>query len=317
MLTFKATDTTGKQVLLPAPLTVRIRMDEDVPADDLYAVFPESWVGELCSVTVLDGARVLFKGIVDEQECVIGADGCYLRLSMRSPAAFLLDNEAMPRCYDHPSARMIYERYAEPYGIAAGDMDDATCFGELTVTKGMSRWGVIQAFCTACYSSTPRVSVDGVLYLKGMPIGGTAVFGGKRGIRYTSLTDSRRRCDELSCVNVKLSPDDGYAYRIENTEALERGICRERYLNAMLNGQALKTADIMLLNSRKKARTVTVNCPGRHIGLLGYNAVADDGTGTLLQGLYVCAITYRMDQSGENTQITLRRRSGSCGYPDM
>ena len=314
MLRFLTTDTQGNERSLPAPLSVSMRMEEDVPADDLYAVFPDTAVGELCAVTVLDGRRVIFRGIVDEQERIVSESGSYLRLSARSLAALLLDNEAPPCSYDHPSARLIFGRHVRDYGITAGDTDDATCFGELHIVKGMSQWGVIQAFSAACYSASPRVSADGVLYFKGMPDGGTAVFGGKKGIPYTSVTESIRRCDELSRVNVKLSPDDGYGYRVENRDALERGICRERYLNAMLGGQSVQNADVMLEKSRLKARSVILNCVGRHTGLLGCGAVfADEARGDW----YVAAVKYRMNSKGESTQIKLRRRAKVCGYPAM
>ena len=308
------TDTRGREIRLPAPLSVVIRMEEDVPADDLIAVFPDTEVGELCCVTVSEGDKAVFRGIIDEQERIIGAGGAFLRVSARSLAALLLDNEALPCSYDHPSARLIYDRHVCSYGIAAGDTDDATCFGELTVTKGMSQWGVIRAFSAACYSAVPRVSADGVLYLKGMPVGGSAVFGGKSGIRCIGLTENIRRCEELSCVNVKLSPEDGYGYRLENRGALERGILRERCINAMLGGQTLKSADVMLEKSIRKAYTVSLKCIGRHTDLLGCDAVVE---GSRIGGCTVCAVKYRMDSQGEYSLIKLRRRTKQCGYPAM
>lgn len=307
MLRFVVTDTEGNTFSLPAPLSVCIRAEDDVPADDLYAVFPDEEVGELCRVAVYDGSRVVFRGVVDEQEHALSREGCFLRLSARSLAALLLDNEALPQCYDHPSAKLIYERHAQPYGIAAGDPDDATCFGELCVTKGMSQWGVLSAFCRVCYSTAPRVSADGVLYLREPPLSGDAVvFGGEGGIPYVSLTDTRRRCEEISRVNVKLKPDDGYGCRIENSDALSRGVVRERYLNAMLGSQSVRSADVMLRKSRRRARTLSLKCVGRHPDLLWREArIADRETG---ESFYVCAAEYRMNANGEYTAVKLRRR---------
>lgn len=309
------TDTSGKEIILSAPLSVSLRMEEDVPADDLYAVFPDTAVGELCGVTVIDGGKTVFKGVVDEQERILRASGAFLRLSARSLAAYLLDNEARPSVYDHPGARLIYDRHVREYGIAAGDTDDATCFGELHVTKGMSQWGVIRAFSAACYSAVPRISADGVLYLKGLAERNTVTFGGSTGIPYVALTETIRRCDELSCVNVKLSSEDGYGYRVENRDAQARGIRRERYLNAMLGGQSVKNADIMLDKSWQKAHTVTLKCVGRHTDLLGHSAVIHDIS--LSDGYYISAVKYRLDSQGEYTLIKLRRRTKSCGYPAM
>lgn len=315
MLSFEATDIHERTVRLPLPLSVCIRMEEDVPADDLVAVFPDTGAEELCRVTVRDGETVVFRGIVDEQEHILRATGAFLRISARSAAALLLDNEALPCCYDHPSARLIYERHVRDYGIPCADADDAVYFGELSVSKGMSQWGVLSAFCGACYSSSPRVNADGVLYMKGAPRTGEAVFGGADGIGYTELTDSCRRCDELSRVNVKLTPEDGYGYRVDNRDARQRGIRRERYLNAMLGDKSVRSADSMLERSRQKAHTVSLKCVGRHLTLLGSGARI---AGREFEDSFcVCGLKYRMDSKGEYTLIRLRRRTKKCGYPAM
>lgn len=308
------TDIHGADVYLPQPLSVRIRMEEDVPADDLYAVFPDTAVGELCGVTVFDADQIVFRGIVDEQERIVRTGGAYLRIAARSLAAHLLDNEAPPCSYDHPSARLIYERHVKKYGISAGDPDDAAYFGELTIPKGMSQWGVVSAFSRACCSGVPRVSADGVLYLKGAPCERTVIFGG-RGIPYIALTDSRRRCEEISRVHIKMDPDGGYGYHVENSDALSRGIVRERYLNAMHGGQTIKSADIMLEKSRRSARTLSLRCVGRHTLPAGCGAVVADLD--IGDGFYVSAVQYRMDSKGEYTDVKLRRRAESCGYHNM
>ena len=320
MLKFVVTDVDDAQHILPSPLSVTLRMEEDVPADDLYAVFPAQSCGELKNIAAYDGGRLVFAGVVDEEERLYRPSGAYLRISARSLAAHLLDNEATPCGYDHPDARLIYERHVRQYGIAAGDIDDATCFGELSVSKGTSQWGVVSAFCSACYSSTPRVSADGTLYLKGLPVQGSVTFGnigGIRCIRCTELSDVNRRCEEISRVRVKISSSDGYGYPVENADALRRGIRRERCLNAMLSGKAVKSADMMLEKGWEKARWVSLQCPGRHIGILGSSAVIRDSVVGDRDGLYVSAVKYHMDSHGEYTAVKLRRRHASCGYQDM
>lgn len=317
MLTFTVCDIEGKRHILPSPLSVTIRMEEDVPADDLYAVFPETECKELKSIAVYDGVKTVFVGVIDEEEHLFRPAGAYLRISARSLAAHLLDNEALPRGYDHPDARLIYERHVRQYGIEAGDMDDATCFGELNVTKGMSQWGVVSAFCSVCYSGAPRVSADGKLYFRGLTSGGRVVFGGNGGICYTELSDLHKRCEEISRVNVKITPDNGYTYPVENADALRRGICRERYLNATVSSKSVRSADIMLDNSRQKAYSVTLKCPGRFTDVLGCDAVLHDSVIGDRDGLYISAVRYHSSADGEYTVLRLRRRNGSCGYPDM
>ena len=310
MLSYVATDISGREIILPKALSAVLSMDEDVPADALYAVFPYTKLRELKAISVYENSKLFFVGTVDEEERVVDPAGEYLRMSARSPAAYLLDNEAVPESYNHPSARMIYERHAKPYGIALGDGDDETYFGELDVTKGESRWSAIRSFCNACYSRAPRVSADGVLYMKGVRSKGRVVFGGDVGeFRYTKLTESVKRCEELSRVRVKLSAADGYIHTVDDPDAIARGIVRERCLNAMTTDTPLKCADTMLENSRKKAYSLTLTCPGILPDILGCEAdvradISDKGG-----ELYVSSLKYRVDSHGESTVAVLKRRN--------
>ena len=312
MLRFVTTDVEGSRFPLPAPLSVTLRMEEDVPADDLYAVFPLIRCRELKEIAVYDGEREVFVGVIDEQELLRQPSGASLRLSARSLAARLLDNEAPPRIYDHPSARLIYERHVRDYGIGEGDVDDANCFGELAITKGMSQWSVLKTFCNACYASVPRVSADGRLYMKGLPRTEAVVFG-EGGVRYTRLSEQYRRCEEISRVNVKVNESGGYSYPVENRDALQRGVCRERYVNALLTATPIKCADIILQKGCEKAYALHLRCPERLLHLLGCDAAVHDGAVGDREGLYVSAVRYRMDKGGEYTAVKLKRRLLSCG----
>ena len=80
----------GERIQLPAPVRLRLRSDEDAPADSLEARFP-AWdaVGNLCWIQLMDRAgRVLFAGIVDEQVLSEDGDGITVELS----------REAAPPC---------------------------------------------------------------------------------------------------------------------------------------------------------------------------------------------------------------------------
>lgn len=309
MLRYTATDVKGREIVLPPALAAEIHMDEDVPADSLLAVFPFMQCEELTAITAYDGADRVFVGVVDEQERRITSDGIYLRVTARSLAAHLLDNEAMPQTYDHPAAGLIYERHARGYGIRRGEENDAAYFGELVVTKGMSQWSVIENFCNACYSSKPRVTADGALYLKGARPDGEVVFSDRGdGVCYTAANEKIKRCEEISCVNIKLNSADGYAYPITNTDAARRGICRERYLNAMLARTPMTCADAMIARGRAAGYQLSLDCPARLLTAIGRNAVVRSGTLSFPDGLYVSAIRYRMTSRGENTHVELKRR---------
>lgn len=318
MLKFVLTDTDGESRIFSAPLSLTIRMDEDVPADDLFAEFAYAPVGELTAVRVYDGDRVIFVGVVDEQVHQLSQRGRLLSISARSLAAHLLDNEAAPQCYDHPSASLIYDQHIRPYGIAWEHEDDATCFGEQQITKGMSRWAVLKNFCNACYSAVPRISADGVLRMKGLGVTGSVTFSDSGdGVVYTRLSESRRRCEEISCIKVKVAEDEGYRYIVENPDAISRGICRERYLNASLASTPMTCADAMLVNADAKSYGVKLSCPGRMTDLMGKSAVVKNKLLGVLDNLYVSGVTYRLTGDGEVTTVQLKRRKNECGFQDM
>ena len=307
MLSFVTTDIDGKKILMPPALAVTMNMDEDVPADDLYAVFPYREGEELKEIAVYDGDRLIFTGVVDEEERILSDQGEYLRISARSLAAHLLDNEASPRTYDHPGAGMVYRHHAQEYGIRRGDSDDATYFGELNVIKGSSQWGVIKSFCNACYSTFPRVSADGVLYMKGIDAGETVIFG-EGGIGYTDISEKVKRCEEISRVNVKTAVSEGYRLPVENADASARGIRRERYINAVLTATPIKCADVMIESGKAKAYLLTLSCPERLTDLLGRGAVVRDPILGERDGLYISSIKYRLTSAGETTELRLKRR---------
>ncbi len=300
-------DINGREILAPYPLEMSVKMDEDVPADSLNASFPFLKTDEICGITLYKDEKPVFLGIVDEQEVVVYPDGEYLRIAARSMAALLLDNEAEPCVYDHPSAGFICERYAEPFGIRRLDKDDAIYYGEQTVAKGSSCWNVIKSFCEACYSESPRVTSDGVLYMKGMKKDELLRFG-KGGLRYLRISELRKRSAELSAVYVKTNNAEGYELCVGDVEARARSIRRKRYLNALLTDSPMCCADRMLQNGRKRAYSVKLRCLGCLLGTEGSQAVVSDALLGDIEGLYVSSLRYQLTANGEYTDVILKRR---------
>ena len=306
MLSFVFSDINDRDVILPSPVSVRVDVDESAPADSLYAVFPYADTAELKGVKVYSGGKLIFRGGIDEEERLAASYGKQLRISARSPAAYLLDNEAAPCSYDHPSAKLICERYVLPYGITVSDNDDTVYFGEQNIPKGTSCWSVLKSFCTACYSSIPRVSADGVLYLKGMRRDEHLTFGDGQGcVRYSQLVEKFKRCAEISAVWVKTASTGGYTLPIINKDAETRGVRRERYLNAVLTESPMRCADDMIRTGSEKAYTLRLRCP---CCLLGKEGCSASVGGICEDPLYISALRYRLSDSGEYTDVILKRR---------
>lgn len=318
MLSFIFTDTDGNRHILSHPLSLTVRMDESVPADDLCAVFAYRRLPELTTLRMNDDRGTVFVGVVDEQEHILSDKGRLLRICARSLAAHLLDNEAAPRCYDHPSASLIYERHVRPYGILREEEDDATFFGEQSVGKGMSQWTVLKNFCTACYSTTPRVTANGYLRMKGADNLSEVCFSDSGdGLAYTELREVKKRCEEISRVNMKVHEDEGYRYSVDNTDALQRGVCRERYLNAALISTPMTCADAMIQNGAAASYGIRLKCSGCALDKMGCRATVRNRLLGEIKDLYVSSVSYRLGADGDTTTLQLKRRKDVCGYQDM
>lgn len=302
-------DVNGQSLVMQRLLSLQVNIDEGVPADSLYAVFPLVPTDELVGITLYDDDKPLFIGVVDEETRERDADGEYLKVSARSLAARLLDNEAMPCSYDHPSLSLIIERYVKPFGITQGDSGDAVFFGVQNVSKGASCWRVLKQFCNACYSSSPRISSVGRLYPKGIRRDSVTAFGGD-GVGYTSLQEVKKRCEEISAVHVKTSNTGTYSLPIRNAAAEKRGIRRERYLNAVLTESPMRCADAMIANGGRKAYAVRLRCPSCLLGREGDRAVLRDEALGESDDLYISAVHYRLTRDGEFSNVTLKRRTG-------
>lgn len=300
-------DVNGTEIIMPELLSLQVNVDEGVPADSLTATFVNMMTAQLTGITLYDDDVPVFIGVVDEEERRHDPQGEYLTISARSLAAHLLDNEAEPCSYVHPSLGLIYERYVQPYSIALTDSDDAVFFGEQSVMKGSSCWRVLKNFCTACYSSVPRISSVGELFPKGILQNKTILFGGE-GVRCTSIREVQKRCEEISAVYVKASNAGTYSLPVENISAKERGVRRVRYLNAMLSESPMRCADAMLRNGDKKAYAIHLCCPSCLLGREGYRARLKDTVIGDREDLYISAVHYRVTTDGAYSNVTLKRR---------
>ena len=96
MLSCVLTDIGGREIAAPPLLSLSVNIDEGVPADSLYAVFSYADFGELTQIKLTDGEKLLFVGIVDEQEHEQSGQGEFLKISARSPAAFCSTTKPCP-----------------------------------------------------------------------------------------------------------------------------------------------------------------------------------------------------------------------------
>lgn len=310
MLRFVFEDINKNNIVMDNAICVNITQERDVPADSVSALFDFKNWAELCTFRVFSDGELVFRGVVDEQEKIVSASGAFLKISGRSPAALLLDNESVPVTYNHPSAGIIYERHVQPFGIVTRENLDRTYFSELVVTKGESNWQALSRFCRSCMFASPRISGRGELFFDGEESDKNLVFSDTDGdILYRSIEERVRRCEEISRVNIKVSNASGYHTKVENDDALKRGVRRERYLNAVLTDTPFNRADTMIKNGRDKGYRIKLRCDGRQLDLLGAKAAVRDSMLGEIRDLYISALYYRLSPNDESTYLILKRRN--------
>ena len=130
MLTYFFTDKNGKKFEIKNVLTAEISADVDVPADELVLVMPyDERFRNADMFEVYDDEALVFVGQADEIVSIVQNSGAIAKLSVRSLAGRLLDNEAEPVTYVNPAAKFIFERHLKPFGIAGYDGDEHAFMG--------------------------------------------------------------------------------------------------------------------------------------------------------------------------------------------
>lgn len=310
MLSYFFTDKNGKKFEIKNVLTAEISADVDVPADELVLVMPyDEKFRNADMFEVYDDEALVFVGQADEIVSIVRTDGAIVRLSARSLAGKLLDNEAEPVTYTNPAANFIFERHLKPFGIAGYDGDEHAFMGKIKIEKGMTEWQVLEKFCSGRYGKSPRITGAGFALMCGTYGGAEPIVFGKNGINYTSLREYIKPCKVISQVKLRTEEYGGYKSVISNKCVADR-IKRVRYVNAFLDSNAVKTADRMIENGNRQSFEIMLQCAECLCGVVGRRAVVDDSLIGKREGLVVKSIKYSLGKNGESTTVVLGKENG-------
>lgn len=291
-MTYWGTLASGGQMLLGEPKEAVLSFDRDAPADQLKAVFPADRLWEdLTEVCAYEGGRGAFRGIVDEQNTRLMAEGLFVELICRSREALLLDNEAEPGTLRRPSLEGIRKRLLETLGFESVSGDGGAVPGELTVEKGTSCWQVLAGFCQDYLGTEPYVDFDGALCCQGVEERRLVLSG------VISAELSRLPYKRLSAV-WKQGYRGGYDTLYSDPES---PVVRRRYLSA----QSGKNPRAVLDQSRRDGALLTVTCAGAWWPLRGASADVEIPRAGRFAGCPVRKGTYCRDQNGERTRLVL------------
>lgn len=287
-------------------LSVALNSENDVPADSIAVTLPYDGnvalnVNEI--VASLEG-NIVFRGKVDEVVCLCDEEQAVIKLSARSPAGLLLDNEAEPVTYYCPSAEFVCDKHLKPFGIEAQDADNTPLSNYFRIDKGMSHWQVLENFCKIQYGTSPHIDGNGKAFLKGKKRDESLVFG-KDGIGYISIREGRKRCELISKVRVRVEEFGGYNSSVLNNNPECRGVDRIRFVDATTKTGGLKTADKIIENSNKDSYCIMILCCGCIVDAMGCKAeIRDERLGTI-DNLVVRKVQYSLGEDGEFTALEL------------
>ncbi len=284
----------GDQLLLGEPEEAVLTRDRDAPADMLRAKFPAASLWEECrEVFVYDNGKLLFRGIVDEQNTLLTSAGLTVELVCRSLEALLLDNEAPPGTFSVPSLAQLETKLLAPLGLAFGEGDREKKRGELTVEKGESCWTVLERFCLDFLGAAPFVDLEGRVRCGGIPEETIEL------AEVISAQVSRLPCRYISEVWQQSCRGE--------YDTLYRGgrkrIFRRRY-SSMQGG---KDPRQILAQGERESFLLTVTCagavwPGRNVSA----SVTIPGVGRFAE-CPVRNVLYRRSKAGESTRFVLER----------
>lgn len=300
----------NKEIELKGILSLSVTQEEKVPADDLSVTIAyRNDLPELAMITLSEDDTICFKGIVDEQQTVLTQKDAYHKITARSMAALLLDNESEPVSYYQPSTSVIFSHHISPYGISAYKGGNKSCKEAINIAKGYTNWKAVDTFCKKAYGNSPRVESDGTINFNGLENSAVIKFSNIDGISYNSVKENKKRCKIISKVNVKLKSGSGYTYAVENPFAKNRRIQRVRYVDASVSSTTPEVAKTMISNGDASAYELRITSNERLLNVIGAKASLSDSLIGDRDKLYVSSVYYRLSQTQEYTTVVLKKEN--------
>lgn len=306
MLNFKIS-TGGGIINLPSPIAVTYNSELSVPADDIIIEIPYKVnCNDGDFLYGYNGEKLVFKGQIDEIITQKSKEKITVKITARSMAGILLDNEAEPCIYFNASSSVIFNKHLKPFGFNSYIGDDEPYFGYVRISKGMSEWQVLENYCVNKYGKNPRITGDGKVIFNGSADIKKVCFGKNEKYDYTSIKSTVKRYKVISEVKLRLTQGNRYGSVIKNSVADTR-LVRKRYVDALSGGGSIGTADRMIKNSNSNAFEMILECPYMLMCEVGSKATVNDGVLGNFDSLYIYKWRYTSNSNGEKTVITLRR----------
>lgn len=310
MLRYEITLKSGKIRGDLKPLAAAWKSELDVPADSLSLTldYDRELFEQAQRIRAYYNDSLIFDGQLDELARLRQGSGLILKLSARSMAAALLDNEAEPLSYRNPTAVLMYEKHLKPFGLSKDEPDAVPVIGDMRIDKGMTHWQVLEMFCKSRYGSKLRISGGGQVYLRGYNSEKFIKFG-MGGEKYIYIKEYKRPHKLITEVKLKVSNTTGYLSSIKNTNPECDGIKRMRYVNAISDNSSLNTADKIIERSNLDSYYIKLCLGGCAPDILGAKAEINDNSLGEIKGLIVRELSYSLSAQGELTTVVLGKEN--------
>ncbi len=298
-MTFEIYDAGGNAVEADEILSYEFVSEVSAACDGLQLKFicADNSV-KIGKIIVRRGSKIIFFGFADKQKSVL-TNGGYIYVYARSSGSVLVDNEALPCEYMHPSSRQLWLCCAEPFGIEFA-LPQVSSQGSYAVQKGKSCYAAINDFMLYTHGTGIYVSPENEL--KTFEKSGEVVAADENAIISAAVVYDRSSL--ISRVDYKINPADKYIYHLESRLAAENSVSRRRLVNlsALPPWQRDKKCVQMLKNSEKSFCTVqVVFCGNADFELAGRVALPYAGFGS--EVFAVSKIIRVKNANGETTTV--------------
>lgn len=251
----------GKKITVDKFTELCFTQTAGVACDSLWAVFaPDSSIEEICTVRLYINYKLVFSGICDCQKITYGTNGAEAYFYARSTACILVDNEAEPYTYQHPSAKQLCFSLAEGLGFS-NSLPNISSTEQYEITKGTSRYGAISQFVRLLTGRHINITPKNDIEL----ISESGEIKNLNDYDILSFTEITNRSEPLSKIQFKQnSSQEKYNLHTKSMLCDSLGINRTKFinLNSLPKWQRDNTVLLQLKSSFEDYKTLEVSVSG-------------------------------------------------------
>lgn len=235
-MTIQFTKANGKKIFRNDCIKAQFKSNKDTHIFSARFLFANTYY-DYKFIDVIYDSKVIFKGIVTTQTFTENGKEKYLDIECHSLVGLLTDNYLRPQNINRLTDEIIYKKFLEPNNIDIHTITNKPCMSLINTGNSMSVWELIKEYSKRVFNCTPFINAVGTAFLGEFK--NTTVYkfsdSDRTGfIHIGSIKRTYNRKGIVSRVHIRRRFDNnGYGLVLENTNALERGINCERYIDAV------------------------------------------------------------------------------------